>query len=849
MPLLRLAYRNLLRHKGRSLATTVGIALGIAAVLATLSVGANVRANVRSTLQAAAGKAELLITSGVGGRAFFTYSKALKEATKTPGVSRVRPVLNYRAEPIRDIPEFQKSLLPGIDSGFQLSGRQTQFPADLPTQASTGHIPTAGSEGIAIGEGFAHERGIKVGETVRFATPYGKIPFKVTGLLNDSLGLASTNGGRIGLVNIADLQKALHMSGRTSYLAVITTPQAAVEQVRKALEARLGENYTVAYPAGSGDITSGIVETIQAGLRVLAVTLIVLGGFMAYNTFAAGVVERTREYALLRTICLTRGQVQRLALAEAALLSLVGVALGLALGVALSFVITRLNAITIGFEFRTLVIPVSSVLLASGVGVATSLLAGFLPAQAASRTPPLVAARRSEEATQPTSLVWGALLVTCGVIAALSPWPGFWALLGSALAMILLFVGLALLTPLLLRPALAILRPLLARLFGLAGRLGADFTARNPARNGVAIGAVVVGLGLTIGVGAMVSGINGAVGDWVDSTIVGDMYVTSPVGFPADFAAEAKARVPGLARVSGVGLRAVRFKPGGGARARTVALVLVNPERFNPKDGFGSFQFIGGQGNNEEAYKALNKGAVLTSSTVLDRFGASKGSSVTLRTDQGFKSFPVAGVVVDFTGGGETFVMSIKNIGLFGGGGPDFYVMTVKPGVDVHAARQALQHAFPQLYLDATLNQDYKARILELTQQSFATTNALLFLAILIAALGVANTLGMNLSRRRREIAMLRALGLTRRGVRLLVGAEGIVIIIVGTILGIGCGLLLSQVITAGANALTGYRISPAYPWRLIAAALISSPVVGLIASLVPARRAARLAPKLALSQ
>ncbi|HEX7022374.1 MAG TPA: ABC transporter permease, partial [Trueperaceae bacterium] len=158
-----------------------------------------------------------------------------------------------------------------------------------------------------------------------------------------------------------------------------------------------------------------------------------------------------------------------------------------------------------------------------------------------------------------------------------------------------------------------------------------------------------------------------------------------------------------------------------------------------------------------------------------------------------------------------------------------------------------LTAAYPNLYLDVTLNQDYRQRILDLTQRTFRSTDGLLVLAILIAALGVANTLGMNLSSRRHEIAVLRALGLSRRGVATMVGAEGIVIVVVGAVLGVVAGLLLSHVITAGASALTGYRLSPQYPWRLIGLALLSSPLVGLLASLFPARRAARLSPLHAL--
>lgn len=847
--LARLALRNLLRHPWRSVATVLGVALGIAAVLATLSVGANVEANVRSTLEAASGPADLLVTPGARGRAVFEHEELERKVAAVDGVRAVRPVLAARVEPLREVEDFNPSVIPGVDSGFQLSGRETQHLGDLPTRAVEGRIPSEGSQGVAIGAGFARTRAIEVGDTLRFASRFGDLPFEVTGLLDERQGLGTTNGGRVGVAHLADLQAALRLEGRASYLEVLVEEDAVVDEVRERLEPVVGEAYTVTYPATAGDVTSGIVETIQSGLLVLAATLMALGGFLAYNTFMAAVVERAKEYALLRTICMTRGDVQRLALIEAALVALLGVVVGIALGVGLAYGITRANAVTLGFEVRTLVVPVRSVLLASGVGVAVALVAGLLPARTASRTAPLAAVRSvedQEEAAWSAPVGWG--LVALGTLLALLPWPGLWSLAGAAGAMAALFLGVTLATPTLLRPTVTLLGPLLTRSLGVAGRLGADFTRRNAARNGVAIGTVIVGMALTIGVGAMVSGINRAIEEWVDTTIVGDLFVTSPVSFPDSFAQHARERVPGLDAVSGVGVRIVRFQPEGGERARSIALILVDPARFEPGEGFGTFQYIEGQGDHERGYRALASGdEVLIANTLRDRFGLGVGDTIELRTTEGFRAFPIGGVVVDFTGGGETVVASIDRMGLFGGGTPDLYVLTVQGGADPARVRDDLLAAFPELYLDVTLNQGYRERILELTRQSFASTNLLLLLAVFIAALGVANTLGMNLAGRRHEVAVLRTLGLTRSGVAELVSAEGVVIVSIGAVLGVLAGLLLANVITAGAGALTGYRLEPVFPWRLMVLALIASPAVGLLASIFPARRAAKLPPVLAL--
>ena len=849
MPILpRLALRNLLRHRWRTLATVLGVALGIAAVLATLSVGANVDANVRATLEAAAGPADLLVTPGATGRAVFDFQETLDAVLAERDVAWAVPVLNVRAEPERGAEVGGAAgLLPGVDTGFQLGGRRTDVPEALPVVLAAGRLPAAGAAEVAIAEGFAAGRGLALGDGVAFSGQAGRFELHLVGLLDDRFALASTNGGRVGITHLSDLQQALAFADRASHLELGLVDGVGLEAVRTRLQATVGDAYTVTYPAGIGDASSGIVQTLQSGLLILAATLMALGGFMAYNTFMAGVVERTREYALLRTICMKRGDVLRLALWEAGWVSIAGVVVGLVLGVVLAGGINQINAITLGYEPRTLVIPFQAAAIAAVVGIAVAILAGSLPARAAARTSPLGALRDAETARDPRLVALGWVLVALGVVFSQLPWSGYAALFGTAIAMATFFAGVALAAEGLIRPAVALARPLLGALLGPAGRLGAGFTVRNASRNGVAVGTVIVGTGLIIGVGSMVEGINVAVADWVDTTIVGDLFITSAAPFPNDFEARA-AQVPGIDQASGVGLRVVRYEPEGVPRGRTVALVLVDPARFDPAAGFGSLQYISGQGDAATGYAALLEGgAVLAANTIRDRFGVSLGDTARLRTDDGFVEFPIAGVVVDYTGGGETFIASIADLPRFGGGSPDLFVAIVEAGVDPATVRETLLASFPDVLLDVTLNQAYREQVQDLLAQSFATTNTLLLLAALIAALGVANTLGMNLSRRAHEIAVLRTVGLRRAGVRRLVTAEGVVVLTLGAVLGVAFGLLLSDVITAGARALTGYAIEAVVPWRLLIAAAVLTPILGFLASWLPARRAARLAPRVAL--
>ncbi|MDZ7703131.1 MAG: FtsX-like permease family protein [Trueperaceae bacterium] len=868
--LWRLSFRALYRHPWRTLATSLGIALGMAAVLATLSVGANVEANLRQSLEAGVGGADLLVVPGTDGRAVFAVDEVLPQVRAVPGVGAVRAVLEIAAEPERRGDAPQGTQIPGFDTGFRLFGRP--LPADQPsadyasnstsddltantaaTEVDTaltlvrGALPTAGSQGIAVGAGFAEARSVAIGDEIRFASRFGDLSFAVTGILDDANGIASSNGGRVGIASLADVRTALRLPGRASYLEVEVTDD--LRDVEARLADALGERYLVTLPANRGNVPTGISDTLAAGLRVLAATLVALGAFVAYNTFSADAVTRTREFALLRTLAFTRAQLRRLALYEALLIGVLGVLLGIGLGAGLAFGINYANALLLGYEVRTLVLPLPQLLVAAVVAVVSALVAAWIPAQRAARTSPLAARRQAMTAPPPRRPGAGVLLLVCGAAVALLPWSGTWSLFSSALAMGSLFFGTTLLAPTLLGPTFGLLRPLLVRLYRLPATLGSGFTERNSARNGVAVGAVTVGVSIVIGVGAMVAGINKSISDWVETTIVGDLFMSSPGNLPAGFTAQVSERVPEVEAVSGVAIRVVRLEPSPTLpleRARSISLILVEPERFHPERGFGAFQFI--VGDAADGYDALaDPDQVLVANTLAQRLGVTVGDTLALRTRAGTASFMVGGVIVDFTGGGEAVVMGLGGLERFGGGDPDLFVLTVRPGHDATEVAGALRDAFPDLPLDVTVGQAYRDEILAISRRSFIATNSLLVLAAIIAALGVANTLGMNLSERQHELALLRTLGLTRRGLQRLVLAEGTVVLTLGTLFGVVVGGVLATVITAGASSITGFPIAPSYPWGIGVAALLCAPLVGLLAALAPARQAGRLEPITAL--
>lgn len=840
--LARMALRSLWVHPARTVATVLGIGIGVASVLATTSVGANVRANLKAELDTASGPADLILTPGVGGRAVIDVSEAVALLTDVDGVEHATPVLSSRIEPLRDAVDFDAGVVPGLDTGFQVTGRDTARTDLWPGILLEGRWPQNAERTLALSATFAGLRDLAVGDDIAFATRFGSIEYRIVGLMDGTIGYGASNGGRVAIVPLEVLQADLRLEGRASFVDVHVADDVMIREVLERIQATTDERFTVGYPAGSGDVAGGIVDTLQSGLMVLAVTLLALGGFLAYNTFAASVVERTRAFATMRTIAFRRRDVLRMATIESAIVAVLGTVTGLLMGLGLAWILTSINGAGLGFEVRVLVIPSWAWIAASTTGIAVALGAGAVPAWSASRSAPRTAIVASET---PPLRGWqgatGVAAMGAAVALAVVPWPGSWALFGAGASMAAFAAGTSMAAPTLLGPIARLLgRPLVAML-GASGRLGIAFAERNSVRNGVAIATVVVGTGLVVGVGAMVGGIQSEIRTWVDTTVVGDLFVTSPTRFPADFAERAQG-VAGIDQASGVAIRVVRFEDATLPRGRSIALVLVDPKRFDPVDGFGAFRYV--EGDASSALAALRSPTgILASSTMRERFGVRQGDRVSLRTVDGFESFEVGAVVVDFTGGGETFVASIDALERFGGGVPDLYVLTVDEGVETVAATERLLDAFPQLFLDVTSNEEYRRSIVDLSNRTFATTNTLLVLAIVLAGLGVTNTLGMNLATRSRDLGVLRTLGVPRSGITKIVLAEGLLIVSVGSALGVGFGVILGTVVTSGAAALTGYVIEPVVPWTLVLVAILASPGVGLVASFVPARRAARLQP------
>lgn len=821
VPILwRLAFRNLLRQPQRSFATALGIALGVASVLATLSLGGAIQRGIRKSLQSVTGQADHLIVASGAARALFSLDNLPLD-----GIDAL-PVLE---QPVRFGDEGFSLQGLGNTDGLLLSGRLLADARSRPQPLVAGTWASVGSNGIVVTEDVQQRWQLALGDTVRLSTMLGERDFVLSGVMEGG-------SSSLLLAQLEDVQQQLRLTNKASYVAVYGSPPQ-----------NLPAEVILTKPSANGAYAvDGLIELLANGLRLLACLLLLLSGLLAYNTFAVARLERQRELSLLRILCLTAKQVARLAWLEALIIGILGGILGLVLSLAFSWLLLYGYGLVLdlpllgGFQFSW------HYLLSLPISLSIALLAAGWQRQDSS---PLASRQRQEKELTPQS-AWlryalGFGLLALGIAAIFSNLPSgaLQQILFAIAASVSLMLALPLLAPLIIQGMLWLSRPL--RRYHHLLRLSYDFSSRSQGRNAVALSTVALGISLILMVGSLVAGFDRTIIRWVSATVSGDIFLNIPLGVPEGFADEALQNIAGLEQLSPVGFATVRAE-NLGTRGRNLALILAEPQRFDPQDGFGTFWYTS---ESTQAHEGFTKGQVIVSSTLAQRFGLAIGDSLRLRTTAGTRDLKIAGSIVDFTAGGESIVMSYDFASQLGITSPRIFVGIIDANADAEVVSQALKEHFPDVSMQINNGQYYRRRVLTMSRRIFGATYSLLLLAILLSALAVSNTLAMNLKRRQHDLASLRVLGISKEALRRLVIIESLWIVLPAGVIGLFYGWLLSILVGKSVAALSEFTIMVTLPWWLLLLALLLSPLVALLAALAPARVARRLEPVVALRQ
>ncbi|MEV5095926.1 ABC transporter permease [Streptomyces rochei] len=833
--MFRTALRNVLAHKARLLMTVLAVMLGVAFVSGTLVFTNTISGALQNSSAKGFDHVDVAVTpefqeaegDKVGEQPELTQALVEDSASVPGAASAIGVVSGFTAVADKD-----GDL---IGDGWSTKGGNYWGEKDPRYPLTDGRAPKAEGE-ILIDSKTAGRTGYGVGDTVRMSVDGPVITPKVVGVFTTDDGSVAA-GGSLTLFDTATAQKLFGKAGTYDEIDVKAkdgVTQAALKaELDKALPKDLVETTTAEKLADDqAEAIASSMSGMKQGLLVFAGIALFVGTFIIANTFTMLVAQRTKELALMRAVGASRRQVTRSVLIEAFVVGVVaavtGLLAGIGIGAGMRALMSSMGEVV---PDGPLVVSAGTVVAALAVGVLVTMLAAWLPGRRAAKIPPVAAMSSVHAKATTKSLVLrntlGALVSAAGiaVVLAATTMGGSDGQAPMGLGAVLLIIGVFILTPLLSRPLIAAAAPVL-RLFGVSGKLARQNSVRNPRRTAATASALMIGLTLITGMTVMAGSLQKSIDKMASAAIEADYVVSMANGnWLSPDVSEKLAGADGVTAVSP--LRNSPARIGGDTEYLTGVNGSTIGELTDLKVEQGAFE-VGGT-------------EVVVDGDTAKENGWKAGSAFTVAYEDGEKQrLTVAGV---YEGNDMLRGIMVDNSVLT----PhltdpvDMQVMVRMADGASSAAKDSLQQALdtnPAIKIQD--KKDISNEIAKMFTLMLNMLYGLLAMAVIVAVLGVINTLAMSVFERSQEIGMLRAIGLDRKGIKRMVRLESLVISLFGGVLGIGLGVFFGW----AAGELMGSTIATyelVLPWGRMGVFLLLAAVVGVLAALWPARRAARL--------
>jgi putative ABC transport system permease protein len=830
--LTSLAWRGLAARRGRSILSIVGIALGVGVLFATLATDAGIETSIDRTVRDLVGRADLRVAA-FGDRGLSPETVAAID--DAPGVAVAAPVL-----------ELRTYLLPGTDALDADTPPVTVLAVEPDLEAEIRDLPLADGAGLSGPEAFsaliterlAADDGLALGGDVTLlAGDQDLVSLEIVGILEGD-GPFVGSGGRTVVIPIRTAQRIFDNDG-VSRVDILVGEGATADEVVTALEVALtAEPYVLSSPQELATSLRSSTADFRATTALIAAVALFVGAFLIFNTLSMTVTERVRELGLLRAAGATRGQIRRYVLSQAVLLGIAGAAVGLAIGAGLSELMAGYvrSVGTIPFE-RTGFDP-SSALVAAGIGLFVTLAASLEPARRAGAISPVEAlkARLEPTAARRARLRWLVGVFAAVGLAGLFVWPrdaGVAGLLRGLVVYVLLLV-ITLLAPYVQEP--------LARLAGfpfslvlrLEERLARAALARDRSRTALTVGALTAALAMIVAIGGIASQSRSAAAAWLAEVIPGDELLSSirPIGLDEEVIGELEA-IDGVDRVSPIATFEVARE---GIRTDAAAVVGA--------DLLGDGRLVFASGDREDALIAIDTGgSTILPRALAERLGLTVDDTVTLALgNDRVLELRIAGIAERTLPGraGEAMLVGWDDATeALGVTGADVLAVRYVAGREADA-RPDVHGLADERALEPNSLDRVAGAVDAALGRVFGLFDALAIIAVVVAALGIVNTLSMNVLERVREIGVLRAAGMTTRQVRRTVVVEAGIVGVVGSILGIATGLVAGALMIGIGGAAPGLPLS--VPWASMGLAALLGIGLSMLAAWYPARLASRLA-------
>ncbi len=846
-----------LQRPFRALLSIAGVALGVLASVAIGTANIHVLRSFEQAVTTVAGPATLEIV----GRDHGVDESVITAVRVVEGVVSAAPVIEEAVVVVQGEQRGQSLQILGLDllaevgtRGFHISQVDTEVALEA----------LLAPDSLYLGRQVAADWNLGIGSLIEVTAGGRFLRLRVVGLIHNETARSSL-WDRLAIMDIAAAQLLFQSIGRLDRIELVTTPGRPIDDIVASVRASLPPHLVVQRPAQRTRQVENMVRAFQLNLTVLSWVGLLVGMFLIYNTMAFAVAQRRREIGIYRALGMTERRVAGLFLVEAGLLGLLGGLLGGLGGVWLARSLVSLVSRTISDLYA----PIASgglilsmdmltfVAVAKGVllGTVVSMVGALGPSVEAGRTVTVraLAPGDYESTHQLRAGLFGwislVLLVLAGLCSLMGPVGGL-PLFGY-LATVCLLGALSCLAPLCIR-ALGIRRPRPESqkmvLGGSLRLIAADQAARHPGRNAVTVSALMVGLSIMIGVAVMVRSFRDTVEVWVNETVLADLIVAPQAWLQGKQAGQASRTLPGtwrstLSAIDGIAAvdayRDVHVEVEGQPVSLVSRDLRLHAQRSR-------YLVIHGD-STEVLRRAAETGGVLLSEVLANRLGLHEGSKVSITTPAGTAAESVEGVFYDYaTDGGKMVMDRTWYQRQWQDDRVTVFPIYLAAGADVDQVRQSIVAqvagldgvTVPPLVIR---NHELRKEILDIFDRTFVLTYVLEAIAVLVAVLGIVNTLVTAVLERRREFATLRAIGASTRQVERLVLWEAAYLGLIGAVLGVVGGLLLALVLIHVINKQSfGWTIQMTFPSGVILQAVVLALTAALVAGYWPARWAAR---------
>jgi putative ABC transport system permease protein len=827
------------KHVLRTLLTIGGIVLGVAVFVGMHAANQSVLYGFNTTVDRIAGKTELQISAGETG-----FNEEILELVQSAASVRVAvPIIEAVVD--SQLAGEGSLLILGVDMTGDRSLRDYDLEGGDEAVIDDPLIFLAQPDSIILTKEFADANGVSVNGQIPLGTALGERRFTVRGIMKSS-GLATAFGGNLAIMDVYAAQVMFGRGRSFDRIDIGVTPGRSIAEAQAELSQLLGPGFQIDPPSGRGQQFEAMTAAYSMMVNISSLFALFIGMFIIYNSFAIAVTQRRSEIGVLRALGATRRQVRSLFLVDSAVTgvlgSIGGVVFGLLIARAIAASIGSLISDVYGVAQHVEEAATTPGLLALAVviGVATSVVAAVIPARQAARVDPVQALQKGKyqvlSAGESRIRAMSAALLGTVSIACL--------FFGESRVLFYLGYVLAIVVALLLGPLMSLalakgLRPLLKWLRPVEGALAADSLIQAPRRTSASVAALMLSLALVVAFAGMARASYVSIIDWMETALNPDLFVmpsqdivVRTLRFPETMGAELTA-LPGVARVQMVRDARVVFRGTPVMIVATDIRSVSETARRPPVEGDAATMY---------AAAAAGRGLVV-SDNLAQLQGLRVGDLLEVAAPHGTIRLPVVGVILDYSDQLGTILMDRVLFKQYWHDDTiNVFRVYLTPGSQVpEVKRRILERYGGVRQVFVMTNVELKAYILKITDQWFGLTSVQIAVAVLVAILGIVNTLTVSITDRRRELGVLKAVGGLRGQIRRTIWMEALSIGTLGLALGFALGAVnLYYILQIVHRDIAGMRLDYAFP---VSVALGLVPTIfasAFIAAIWPAESAVR---------